>query len=120
LNPLEADPKHIRPLPKSLVGASCDACGKLGSKWCVFLDSENMSPVCSLCYLSKSGWAVSKEDHITKLVLATEERIGSPFQKDSSGRLVQMNDADRILFALACVDRFGTFMRFVEKVKKDV
>lgn len=102
MKPVHLDPKMVRP---NMGGAvSCRCCAKLCARWQVFEESE-WSSVCSRCWLYDSVWGKNAAVEIAGLVSAVEKRLGHRFQHGEDGKLIAIEDSDRILGAIAITSR---------------
>lgn len=115
---LETPPRLLRPLPKSLHGMACALCLQLRSRWCSGpADFSEVDPICSVCYLSLAPWVHEHVQHVGWLIAATEKELSVEFERDADGCLVQVEDADRILMALAAGERVGHIQQFSQKLR---
>lgn len=90
------DPTLVRPLPLELRGSRCSSCDKPQSVWCLtHADPENAF-VCSLCFLYVSRWSEGQRENIDSLILAVEAQRGVPMERDATGNLLRIEDANRV------------------------
>ena len=97
-------PEFLVPLPKVLWGTACEVCEKLQSRW-VFRYSGHV--VCSTCYLRHSTWAHVHTAEVLRLIAEVECQLRVSFRKDGYGYLVEVEDCDRFLMAIASSARVG-------------
>jgi hypothetical protein len=118
---LETPPRLLRPLPKSLHGMTCTLCLKLRSRWCAGpADFSEVDSICSVCYLSLAPWVHENVQHVGWLIVETEKELGIQFERDTDGCLVQVEDSDRILMALATGERVGHLHQFSQSLRREL
>jgi hypothetical protein len=103
--PLILNTDHLRPLDRKEWDGPCMSCGKKQARWMFKpANRDGAVSICSLCWLYESVWGQNRREEIFKYVRAVEEEIGTAFLKDK-GRLIRVQDADRLLGALALESR---------------
>jgi hypothetical protein len=100
-SPVSLDPSILR--PREGPACVCPWCGKERARWYT-ADGAAWVPMCSLCWLYDSEWAKTRQLPVAALVAAVEERRGIPFAH-ADGKLVEIEDSDRILGAIAVTSR---------------
>lgn len=105
---LGINPELLRPLPTALLGMPCESCIKHQSVW-AYTQSQDQptgTAVCSLCWLYKSRWAEEQgSERIEAFIGDVESLLPNKFQRDSSGRVSSIADADRLVSAIALTSR---------------
>jgi hypothetical protein len=93
----------LSPLPKRVMGSNCVECDRQKANW--HLQAvHGLAPVCSLCVIYKVPWLNKSEEDIAHLVELVEASVGQ-FEKDSLGRLLSCEDADRIVSSLVLTSK---------------
>lgn len=89
----------LAPLPKELPGGTrCSECDKPQAKW--FLQPlPGVAPICSLCVLYVVPWEGKTREDVDAYIEAVEANVGK-FERDSDGKLMRCQDADRLIFSL--------------------
>lgn len=119
-NILLIDPRTIRPLPKSLWGATCAWCDKRQSRWELLLGrDQDAKIVCSVCMLYDSAWSSDKQQEIEQLIVDIESGGASKFLRDPLGRLVPSR-ADQVMAAIAMTSRMFRLGDYKQRMKAKV
>jgi hypothetical protein len=92
---------HLKPLLKEDWDGPCASCGKKRARW-MFIPSDEQGAVsvCGLCWMYESQWGKNRASELAEFKAKVEREIGKSFLVDK-GKLVQFEDADRLLSAIA-------------------
>lgn len=119
--PLLIDTRFLSPLPKAMWDLACARCDRRNSRWQLSEPDLNEAPqeeksadpvksvypLCSLCFLYQSNWGLKRRQDVDDLVRETEEEKGKVFEKDIGGQLLNCEDANHILAAIALTSRIA-------------
>ncbi len=93
------DTKKIKPL-KATSQVTCFQCSKNIPMWSVAIKEDFVTDevnMCALCLLYKVPWGVDHTKDIQDFVNEVEKVADKIFEKDLLGRLIHVNDADRMI-----------------------
>jgi len=118
VKPLIVDPKELRPLTPAMWGMSCFMCDRRQSRWEYVSPeqparSKHGEPVCSLCWIYDSEWALTRSVDIESMICAVEIEAGEVFKRAEERRLWSCTDADRILMSIVVTSRIWTFQNMM-------
>lgn len=101
------DPGLVRPLAKQLLGVACSVCDKPQAVWSLVHAAQGQDAVCSMCLLYKSRWATTVGTEREAFMADVEEARQIKFERDVHGLLVDVEDANRLMFAIVLAGKLG-------------
>lgn len=125
--PLLLDPKVLRPLPGALWDLSCEECDKRQARWELTQPDLILSianprkgvPICSLCWLYETDWGKERREDIDRMIVDVEAEVGREFKRAEDGRLLDCQDANRIVASVAVTSRVFNTRSMLQRVQED-
>ena len=116
LTAINFDGNTIRVLPQQMHGSHCCECDKPRAKWELLRAAPGEGFICSLCMLYKTRWGEENEKQILEFVDAVVEYTGKPI-KMNEGRVVKLDDADRIFGAIVAENKVTSLRQKLWRVR---
>jgi len=104
----------VTPLPKALIGSSCQECDKPQANWKLMRSQSETPFICSVCLLYESHWGQDNAEDIGILVENVGASMGAPLAVELDGRLVP-HEADRIMFSIVASNKAWALRERMER-----